>query len=206
MTTASAPAVAPTALPPFPDGYFLRTERLFLRPPSLDDVDSLWPLVTDARITRFLAWDPHPDKEVTRAMLRGLVDAQKAGKGFHWVIVRDQDLIGIVSLIDVRRTHRCWTQNRAELAYWLAPDFQGAGFATEASQTVMEFAYQNLALHKIIVYHVTENPPSGAVAQRLGFRYVGEELDAFMKGGRWYHFKHYELLDREFSKLEPRRR
>jgi len=132
-------------------------------------------------------------------MLRSLIEAQQEGKGFHWMVTREEEVIGIVSLIDVRRTHRSWTLNRAELAYWLGPDFQGAGFATEAAQSVLQFAYDNLALHKIIVYHVTENPPSGAVAQRLGFRHVGEELDAFKKGDRWYHFTHYELLDREFS-------
>jgi RimJ/RimL family protein N-acetyltransferase len=195
-------APAPTSsfrLPEFPKGYLLHTQRLVLRPPALEDVDALWPHVTDAGITRFLAWDPHPNKDVTQNMLRGLIEAQKQGKGFHWIVLHEEKLVGIVSLIDVRRTHRCWTLNRAELAYWIGSAFQGFGYATEAARRVIQFAFEDLAFHKIVVYHVTDNPPSGAVAQRLGFRYVGEELEAFKKEGNWYDLKHYELLQRELG-------
>jgi RimJ/RimL family protein N-acetyltransferase len=196
--TAPAPT-SPLRLPTFPQGYLLHTERLVLRAPALEDVDALWPHVTDSRITRFLAWDPHPSKDVTENMLRGLIEAQEQGKGFHWIVLREEELIGIVSLIDVRRTHRCWTLNRAELAYWLGSACQGFGYATEAARRVIQFAFEDLAFHKIVVYHVTDNPPSGAVAQRLGFRYVGEELEAFEKEGNWYDLKQYELLERELG-------
>jgi [ribosomal protein S5]-alanine N-acetyltransferase len=193
----------PFSLPHFPDEYVLRTDRLALRPPSCDDVEDLWPHVTDSRITEFLAWDPHPDKETTRTMLQALIDAQANGRGFHWIVLLNGEVLGIVSLIDVRWIYRCWTLRRAELAYWIAPAHQGVGYATEASWRILAFGFQELGLHKIIVYHVTANPRSGAVAQRLGFRLVGEELDAFRKNGRWYDFKHYEMLDREFSALRP---
>jgi RimJ/RimL family protein N-acetyltransferase len=186
------------SLPLFPQGYFLETDRLILRPPSPDDVEGLWPHVTDPRVTQFLAWDPHPNQETTRTMLQGLIEAQKQARGFHWIVVRSEELIGIVSLIDVRWTFRCWTLNRAELAYWIAPAHQGFGYATEASRRILQFGFQDLGLHKIIVYHVTANPPSGAVAQRLGFRYVGRELEAFQKQGTWHHLEHYEILQREF--------
>lgn len=200
--TSSALPPTPTSgfrLPQFPEDYQLQTKRLVLRPPALDDVDALWPHVTDPGITRFLAWEPHPSKEVTKNMLGSLIEAQEQGRGFHWIALRDGQLLGIVSLIDVRRTHRCWTLNRAELAYWLGSAHQGLGYATEAARRVLQFAFEDLALHKVIVYHVSENPPSGAVAQRLGFRYVGEELEAFQKEGRWYHLKQYEMLERELG-------
>ncbi len=190
---------AAASLPRFPEGYFLETERLVLRPPSLDDVAGLWPHVTDPRVTRFLAWDPHPDRETTRTMLQALIEAQKQARGFHWIVIRSEEVVGIVSLIDVRWTFRCWILNRAELAYWIAPAQQGAGYATEASRRILQFGFEDLGLHKIIVYHVTANPPSGAVAQRLGFRYVGEELQAFRKEGRWHDLKHYEMLEQEFT-------
>ncbi len=206
ISATSTAAPHPFALPDFPDGYLLRTERLELRAPSLEDVNALWPYVTDARITRFLAWDPHPSKEVTKSMLCGLIEAQEHGKAFHWVIVRREEVVGIVSLIDVRRTHRCWTLNRTELAYWLASDWQGFGYATEACDRVLQFAFENLGFHKVVVYHATDNPPSGAVAQRLNFRYVGEEVEAFQKDDVWHDLKHYEMLNHEYfgQRIESR--
>jgi [ribosomal protein S5]-alanine N-acetyltransferase len=199
--TALSPVSEPAPLshlPQFPQGYSLRTDRLLLRAPSPEDVEPLWPHVTDSRITEFLAWEPHPNKETTRKMLQGLIEAQEKGSGFHWIVLQDSEVIGIVSLIDVRRMYRCWILNRAELAYWIAPSHQGSGYATEAARRILEFGFRDLGLHKIIVYHVTANPRSGAVTQRLGFRYVGEELQAFCKNDRWYDLKHYEMLEREF--------
>jgi RimJ/RimL family protein N-acetyltransferase len=195
---AAGEAGSSIVLPRFPEGYVLHTERLILRPPALEDVDALWPYVTDPRVSRFIAWEPHPNKEVTKGMLRGLIEGQKQGASYHWVIALKDELIGLVSLIDVHRTHRCWTLNRAELAYWLGPAYWGCGYATEASRQLLRFAFHDLAFHKIIVYHVPENPPSGAVAQRLGFRYVGRELEAFLKQGTWHSLEHYEILEREF--------
>lgn len=181
-------------LPSFPEGYCIRTKRLLLRPPRLDDVEGLWPHVTDPALTQFLAWDPHTDRGETLAMVQSLIDSQTAGRGFHWIVCLDDQIVGLVSLIDVRRQHRCWTINRAELAYWIGSEFQRHGFATEASRAVIDFAFAALGFSKIVLYHASENTPSGRIPVRLGFRYVGEEREAFSKAGNWYSLQHYELL------------
>lgn len=160
---------------------------------------ALWPHVTDPRITTFLAWEPHQNQHETLTMLKALIQGQKEGKGFHWLAMHEEKLVGLVSLIDVRRTHRAWTWNRAELAYWVTPEAQGHGFATEAARAVIDTGFARLALHKIIVYHAADNPPSGRVVQKLGFRHVGNEREAFCKHGLWHDLCHYELLASEHS-------
>jgi len=136
-------------------------------------------------------------------MIASLVEVQKLGKGFHWVVRHGEVVVGLVSLIDVRRMHRSWTWDRTELAYWIALDFQGHGYATEASKAVIRFGFGPLNLHKIIVYHAADNPPSGRVVQKLGFRLVGDEREAFSKQGRWHDLRHYEMLRSEFERVYP---
>lgn len=184
----------PVALPSFPDGYALATPRLSLRPPCDEDLDGLWPLVSDPRLTTFLAWEPHRNRDETRSMISSLAASQQPGKSFHWVVRRSGEVVGLVSLIDVRRTHRSWTWNRAELAYWIGPESQGRGYATEAAEAVIRFGFGPLGLHKIVVYHAVDNPPSGRVVQKLGFRLVGDERDSFCKHGRWHDLRYYEML------------
>lgn len=185
----------------FPDDYIIKTNRLILRPPLETDVDGLWNHVTNPTITEFLAWNPHENQEMTLSLLKSLIQAQKDEKGYHWVLVQNKNLLGIVSLIDVRRQHRCWILDRAELAYWLGVEYQKQGLMTEACQAVVTFAFNTLKLHKILVYHASDNPPSGAVIKRLGFRYVGKELEAFCKDGKWHNLKQYEMLEREFTQI-----
>lgn len=185
----------------YPEDYIIKTARLVLRPPQSEDVDGLWPYVSDARITTFLAWEPHTDKIMTAGLIQGLQEAQRNGKGYHWVITFDGKIIGLTSLIDVRRTHRVWTFDRAELSYWLGIEHQGHGYATEAGHAVLQFGFEQLGLHKIIVAHAADNQPSGKVAQRLGFKPYATERDAFKKAGQWHDLIWYDLLEREFTDL-----
>lgn len=190
----------PLVLPVHPHGYRLQTQRLRLRAVSEGDALGLWPLVSDSRLTPFLAWEPHHLFEETEGMVEALAEAQRSGRGFHWTANHAGQIVGLISLIDVRRQHRCWTLNRAELAYWIGLPYQGKGYATEAAAAVVEFGFNRLHLHKIRVLHAADNPSSGRAIEKLGFRFVGEEKDAFLKDGVWHHLRHFELLASEWPK------
>lgn len=195
--------VIASELPLFPNGYILTTSRLSLHPPCVGDMNGLWPHVTNPLLTTFLAWEPHQSQNETHMMISSLVASQQIGKGFHWVIRHCDEVIGLISLIDVRRTHRSWTWNRAELSYWIDPGNQGQGYATEAAIAVMSLGFELLNLHKIVVFHAIDNLSSGKVVQKLGFRLVGEEHDAFCKNGRWHNLRYYEMLRSNFEIFHP---
>lgn len=197
----------PLLLPVHPHGYRLQTQRLRLRAVSEGDAPGLWPLVSDSRLTPFLAWEAHQSIRETESMIVALAEAQLAGRGFHWVVIHSEQIIGLISLIDVRRQHRCWTLNRAELAYWIGTRHQGQGYATEAASIVVEFGFEKLQLHKIHVYHAANNPASGRTIDKLGFRFIGEEKEAFQKDGVWHDLRHFERLVSEApqSPIHPTR-
>lgn len=176
----------------------LTTERLILRPLEPGDVDVLWPDISDPEISKHMAWEAHTDKAQTEEFLRGEVARREQGRGMTWAVYQGGEFCGIVSLIALVRSHRALTFNKAELAYWLGRRHQGRGIMTEAVRRVMRFGFEELGLHKICVSHFTVNGASERLIKRLGFRYVGEQLEEFQKGGVWYDHKNYELLDREF--------
>jgi RimJ/RimL family protein N-acetyltransferase len=184
-------------LPAYSQDYRLQTQRLQLRALANGDAPGLYPLVSDSRLTPFLAWEPHRSIEETQNMVAALVEAQRIGQGFHWAVTHADQIVGLVSLIDVRWQHRCWTLDRAELAYWIGLPYQGHGYATEAAAAITEFGFAKLQLHKIRVYHATDNPASERTIEKLGFRFVGEEKQAFQKDGIWHHLRHFELLNSE---------
>jgi ribosomal-protein-alanine N-acetyltransferase len=72
---------------------------------------------------------------------------------------------------------------------------------TEAVRRVMLFGYQELGLHKVVVSHFSVNEASEKLIKRLGFRYIGEQVEEFRKDGVWHSHKTYELLEREFLPL-----
>ena len=118
----------------------------------------------------------------------------------YWAVFKDGSFCGIFSIIGLVKTHRALTYNKAELAYWLSRKYQGEGIMTEAGRRVLQFAFQELGLHKLFVSHFSINKASEKLIKRLGFRYVGEQLEEFQKDGVWHNHKSYELLEREFQK------
>jgi len=176
----------------------LTTERLLLRPLTLDDVDLLWPDISDSEISRQMAWEAHTERSQTIDFLKNEVARRDSGKGITWAVFKEGSFCGIISLIGLVRKHRALTYNKAELAYWISRKFQRQGIMTEAGQRVLEFAFGELKLHKLLVSHFSNNLASENLIKRLGFRYVGEQREEFQKEGVWHNHKLYELLEKEF--------
>jgi ribosomal-protein-alanine N-acetyltransferase len=176
----------------------LKTERLLLRPLALEDVDLLWPDIADPEISKEMAWQAHTERSQTIDFVSNEIARLEAQKGITWAIFKDGLFCGIFSLIGLVRSHRALTYNKAELAYWLSRKYQRQGIMTEAGRRVLQFAFDDLGLHKISVSHFTHNAASENLIKRLGFRYVGEQLREFQKDGVWYNHKNYELLEEEF--------
>lgn len=174
--------------------FTIKTEQLVLRQPSVDDAFELFRLMSDSSITHYLTWEPHTDIETTKAVVKSLIDSQSNDKGYHWCTCLDNEIIGLVSLIDVRRKIRTWTFNRAELSYWIGTQFQGKGYATEASKAILEFGFGKLGLHKIIVAHSTENTQSKSICLKLHFTPYAHERDAFCKNNKWHDLIWYEMI------------
>jgi len=57
-----------------------------------------------------------------------------------------------------------------EVAYMLAPEYWGAGYATEAARACRDWAFAHLGVDRVVSFIVTENHSSIAVARRNGMR------------------------------------
>lgn len=64
---------------------------------------------------------------------------------------------------------------RHELTWWLMPDAQGAGFATEASIAVLKWAYDVLGWSMVETHMRDENLAARRLAQRLGAVKIARE-------------------------------
>jgi len=176
--------------------FEIKTERLLLKPPDIGNSELLFNIMRKSELTEFLSWTAHKNDEFTKLIVRNFIASQESGKAYHWCIWNDSKIVGIASLIDVKREIREWTINRAELSYLIDIDFQGMGFATEASRGIMNFGYNNLELHKIIVAHAATNFSSKRICEKLGFTQYAHEHDAFNKNDQWNDLIWYEKIKR----------
>ena len=71
-----------------------------------------------------------------------------------------------------------------ELGYWLGRPYWGMGYATEAAAQVVAFAFRNLRAERVWAGWFFDNPASGRVLEKLGFRANGaDQRDCAARGG-----------------------
>ena len=174
--------------------FTIRTERLLLRPLTVNDIETIWPYVSNPEIPKYMSWDAHMDRTETQKFLERIQEDMANGKSILWAIFLKEKFCGIISIISIIRRHRSLTYDKAELAYWLAPEYQKQGIMTEAGKAVITFAFKQLGFHRLTVSHIPENKASENLIRKWEFRYIGEEREAFMKNGKWHNHKLYELL------------
>lgn len=144
---------------------FIRSERLFLRPAWPEDAQELHAAINDERVVRNLARAPWPyTLEDARAFLESPQDRCYPALLVTLPSARGSRLIGGIGLHE--------EGGRPELGYWLAPEAWGHGYATEAASAVLRLA-RTLGHARVGARHFIDNPASGRVLEKLGFRRTG---------------------------------
>ena len=77
---------------------------------------------------------------------------------------------------------------------------------TAACRALVDHGFDALRLHRAVIRAATENAPSRAVAERLGFRLEGVEREAQLVNGEFVDLVRYALLSTEWLSVEGRRR
>ena len=143
----------------------LRTARLLLRRPELDDANSIGLLAGDYDVASMTGTIPHP---YTAEMAETWINGLHAGdEGTAFAIDLDGDLIGCVG-------YRAHGGDHAEMGYWIGKPFWGRGYATEAAAALILHAFATEGFDYITAGHFKENPASARVIAKLGFTPAGE--------------------------------
>jgi ribosomal-protein-alanine N-acetyltransferase len=190
-------SAGPTRLLTVLDQPTLSTNRLTLRPFVLDDAWDVERLAGMREIadTTLNIPHPYPVGAATR-WIETHAPAWAAGTGVTYAIVEASTgkLVGVVSLMQIHREFK-----RAELGYWIAVDQWNKGFATEASEALLDFGFRTMGLHRIESTHFVRNPASGKVMQKLGMQQEGIERDCALKWDRYESLVRYAILESEWK-------
>jgi [ribosomal protein S5]-alanine N-acetyltransferase len=144
----------------------LTTERLVLRPFEPADAPRMVEIQSNWKVTRMLRLAPWPPS--LEAMTNWVEEHARewvAGEACRFAVTLDGQVIGAVDIDGV-------TDGEADLGYWFDEPWWGGGYATEAASALLRFAFQDLKLTRITAGHAADNPASGKVLAKLGFRVI----------------------------------
>ena len=64
-----------------------------------------------------------------------------------------------------------------EIEYAVIPDQPGKGYATAAARALVEYAFRDAAVNRVLAHTLPDGVASQRVLQKSGFRHVGEVVD-----------------------------
>jgi RimJ/RimL family protein N-acetyltransferase len=86
----------------------------------------------------------------------------------------------------------------ADVGYYVLPDQQGNGYASEAARLLVRYAFRELNAHRVEATVQADNPASKRVLEKLGFGQEGTKRDGFYKNGEYKDLTLWSVLREEF--------
>lgn len=157
----------------------INTANYRLRQFTTDDLESVFVGLSDARVIKYYGIS-FETIEATKAQMAWYNQLFEAETGIWWAIVDSSgDFIGAVGFNGWIKQHK-----RAELGFWLLPDYWRRGIVSEVLPYVCRFAFDSMDLHRIHAEVETENIASKNALIKAGFVFEGTMRDCEFKDGQ----------------------
>ena len=173
----------------------LETPRLLLTPWTPQDAPEAARLYGDPAVVRWLspAMTPVPDVASMELVLEQWAQehARLTPPAGRWAVRARDDgrLVGGIVLLPLPPD-----AEDSEIGYALLPTERGHGFASEAARALVRWAFDE-GLPEVFVVARPRNHEAVAVADRLGFQWVGETAKYYGLALRVYRLRPGDLLD-----------
>ncbi len=175
----------------------LMTDRLTLRGFGAEDVDNLFALYGNPDVVRYL-YDDVVERDAIATRLAGYTDTVPVdGEWLSLAMEHDGTFVGQASLCFRSAEHR-----QAEIGYILHPTANGHGYATEASARMMQLAFEELGVHRVVGRIEARNAASERVLQRLGMRKEAHLIQNEWVKGEWNDEIIYAITEPEWRRAQ----
>jgi ribosomal-protein-alanine N-acetyltransferase len=171
----------------FPD---LTTHRLLLKQIVPEDQQFIFEGLSHPEVIPFYGVR-YESFEATIAQMDWYHKMLKEGTGIPWKIVDKETLesTGVMSIYFYKPEH-----NKAEVGFWLLPQYWNKGFASEALKAVIEYWKNEKKLHRLEGFVEEGNKASSKLLEKAGFAYEGTMRDCEIKEGKYISLLIYGLI------------
>lgn len=178
----------------------IETERLILRPILMSDLEDLYEYQSNPEIVRYIPWPPRTMEQVQEAAQKTIDTAKSNLQEVNdhivlvWELKSSGKVIGQSNMGLISREHK--TSN---IGWVTHQDFQRKGYAFEATNSLLAYAFTHFDLHRVIADIDTRVQISADLAEKLGMRREATFVDGEFFKGEWCDMWLYAILKREFS-------
>jgi RimJ/RimL family protein N-acetyltransferase len=179
--------------------YPIRTERLQLRPVTLDDVPAMHAYQSLPEVCRYVPFEPRTREQIAERITTGVYRATMEDEGQALTLGVVLPEAGVV-IGDLMLAWRSREHGTAEIGYAFHPDFGAHGYASEAVAALLALAFGTYRFHRAIARIDARNTKSANLVRRLGLRQEAHLLENEWFKGEWSDELDFAILASEWSR------
>jgi|GEM_PF-560485 [ribosomal protein S5]-alanine N-acetyltransferase len=152
----------------------LETERLYYRPFAEADLEQLYQLYSDKEVMEHIPMEKAMGKKIDKTAIKEMLDfyirhQQEYGYS-HWAAFEKEtdEFVGRIGI------HKEKKPSTVMAGYIIRKEFWGKGYATESMRAIIDWAFSNTDVSKIIGATVPEHRASIRVMEKVGMQFVQE--------------------------------
>lgn len=169
----------------------MKTERVTLRKFRSDDLDNVFRGLSHPEVIRYYGVS-FQTREDTLEQMEFFENLENEGTGIWWAVCSADGKVfyGAGGINNINREHR-----KAEVGFWLIPEFWGKGIMQEAMTLICRYAFEELGMHRLEGFVETENLNCKKAIEKAGFMYEGTMADFEIKNNRYISIDIYALIN-----------
>lgn len=173
-----------------PGPVFQSGDRVTLNTVEEEDLDALARARNDPDLRVPLGIERPGNREIVEEYFEETISSEDS---YWFAVVVDGELVGAAILPDVDESHGV-----ADLSYWILPEHQGEGYARDAVDLLLDYAFDELRLNRVQADCYATNDASKGLLESLEFTEEGRFRQAAFLDGQYVDVLRYGLLAAEW--------
>jgi ribosomal-protein-alanine N-acetyltransferase len=174
-----------------PGAAFIEGDKVNLRTIEEEDLEFIRDSFNQPEVWKNLDYKIPQNLKQEREFFEEVISSEDS---VNLAICSDNQLMGLIELKEQENG-----DGVAEIGIWIAPDYHGNGYGTEASKLLVDHAFKELRYHKVYARAFESNKASQTVWKKLGFEKEGELREQAYRKGSYEDTYIYGVLEDEWS-------
>lgn len=177
----------------------VESQRLKLRPITLNDAQALFNYAKNGKMTKYVPWTAHKNINDSINFINSLLKEYQQCTSLMWAVQLKDDktntMIGTCGFIRHFAHTKC-----LEIGYAFNPEVWGQGYAKEALLATIKYGFENTDSIRIEGSCVKENIASAQTMLSVGMQFEGISRSNFIKDGQVSDCKIFSIIRSDYCK------
>lgn len=162
-----------------PGAVFLEGEKINLRTIEEEDIEFIRDTFNLTEIRTNISHSKPANLEQERDFFEQVICSDEE---VNLAISHEEEMIGMISLSPEKE------QGVKQIGLWVYPEHHGNGYGTEASELIIDYAFRELRVHKVVARALGTNDASQRIWEKLDL-----EKEAQLREQAYHEGKHEDL-------------